>query len=140
MSCERQWQRAGARATTIATARVKRRLLGRLDEPGAQREDRDLRAPLEERHLAQPERAREMLELGRDGLLVGAELLRDLVVGGRRQPVAVAEQRPAQLGEARLTVEKLELPPERSGGRILGEGPDMVPELVRLLQNEAKVL
>ena len=48
--------------------------------------------------------------------------------------------RPAQLGEARLTVEKLELPAERAAGRIVGEGADAVPELVRLLQTEAKVL
>jgi len=48
--------------------------------------------------------------------------------------------RPAQLGEARLTVEKLELPAERTAGRIVGEGADAVPELVRLLQTEAKVL
>jgi electron transfer flavoprotein beta subunit len=34
----------------------------------------------------------------------------------------------------------MELPPERTGGRIIGEGPDAVPELVRLLQTEAKVL
>jgi electron transfer flavoprotein beta subunit len=32
------------------------------------------------------------------------------------------------------------LPPERSAGRIVGEGADAVPELVRLLQHEAKVL
>jgi electron transfer flavoprotein beta subunit len=48
--------------------------------------------------------------------------------------------RPAQLGEARLTVEKLELPAQRPAGRIVGEGADAVPELVRLLQTEAKVL
>jgi electron transfer flavoprotein alpha/beta subunit len=30
--------------------------------------------------------------------------------------------------------------PERSGGRIVGEGPDAVTELVRLLREEAKVL
>jgi electron transfer flavoprotein beta subunit len=48
--------------------------------------------------------------------------------------------RPAQLGEARLTVERLELPAERAAGRIVGEGADAVPELVRLLQTEAKVL
>ncbi len=48
--------------------------------------------------------------------------------------------RPAQLGEGRLTVEKLELPAERAAGRIVGEGADAVPELVRLLQTEAKVL
>lgn len=48
--------------------------------------------------------------------------------------------RPAQLGEERLTVQKLELPAERKGGRIVGEGAGAVPELVRLLQTEAKVL
>lgn len=48
--------------------------------------------------------------------------------------------RPAQLGEARLTVESMALPPERAAGRIVGEGADAVPELVRLLQTEAKVL
>jgi electron transfer flavoprotein beta subunit len=39
-----------------------------------------------------------------------------------------------------MTVEKMELPSERPPGRILGEGPAAVPELVRLLQTEAKVL
>jgi len=32
------------------------------------------------------------------------------------------------------------LPPDRPAGRIIGEGTAAVPELVRLLQNEAKVL
>jgi electron transfer flavoprotein beta subunit len=32
------------------------------------------------------------------------------------------------------------LPPERAAGKIIGEGPDAVPELVRLLKEEAKVL
>src|SRR4051794_24245173 len=97
----RAWQRAGARATTIHTASLKRRfrLLVGLDEPGAQGEHRDLSAPLEERHLTQPELAGEVLELRGDGLLVRAEALRDLVVGRRCQPVAVAQQRPAQLLE-----------------------------------------
>jgi hypothetical protein len=31
-------------------------------------------------------------------------------------------------------------PPERKEGKIVGEGPDAVPELVRLLREEAKVL
>ena len=50
------------------------------------------------------------------------------------------DSRPAALGEIRLTVSSLELPPERTGGRIVGEGADAVPELVRLLRDEAKVL
>jgi electron transfer flavoprotein beta subunit len=59
------------------------------------------------------------------------------IMAAKKKPLEV---RPAQLGEVRLTVEKLALPAERAGGRILGEGADTVPELVRLLQNEAKVL
>ena len=59
------------------------------------------------------------------------------IMSAKKKPV---ESRPAELGEARLTVEKLELPPERAAGRIVGEGADAVPELVRLLREEAKVL
>ncbi|HEV8358222.1 MAG TPA: electron transfer flavoprotein subunit beta/FixA family protein [Gemmatimonadales bacterium] len=59
------------------------------------------------------------------------------IMAAKKKPV---ESRPAALGEARLTVEKLELPPERAAGRIVGEGADAVPELVRLLREEAKVL
>jgi len=50
------------------------------------------------------------------------------------------ETRPAQLGSPQLVVESMALPPDRPPGRIIGEGGDAVPELVRLLQNEAKVL
>jgi electron transfer flavoprotein beta subunit len=48
--------------------------------------------------------------------------------------------KPAQFGESRVTITKMELPPERAAGRILGDGAAAVPELVRLLQTEAKVL
>jgi len=46
----------------------------------------------------------------------------------------------AQFGEARVTVAKMSLPAERAAGRILGDSAAAVPELVRLLQTEAKVL
>ena len=59
------------------------------------------------------------------------------IMAAKKKPLEV---RPAQLGAPTVTVAKMELPPERSAGRILGEGPDAVPELVRLLQTEAKVL
>ncbi len=39
-----------------------------------------------------------------------------------------------------LTLESLAPPPERTAGRIVGEGAAAVPELVRLLSQEAKVL
>jgi electron transfer flavoprotein beta subunit len=59
------------------------------------------------------------------------------IMAAKKKPLDV---KPAQLGEARLTVERLELPAERPAGRIIGEGSAAVPELVRLLQTEAKVL
>jgi len=59
------------------------------------------------------------------------------IMAAKKKPI---ETRPAALGPVRLTVESLELPPERTGGRIVGEGANAVPELVRLLRDEAKVL
>ncbi|OYV64611.1 MAG: electron transfer flavoprotein subunit beta [Gemmatimonadetes bacterium 21-71-4] len=59
------------------------------------------------------------------------------IMAAKKKPI---ESRPAALGQARVAVTALGLPPERKAGRILGEGPDMVPELVRLLRTEAKVL
>jgi len=59
------------------------------------------------------------------------------IMQAKKKPLAV---KPAQLGPVRLTVRSMELPPERTGGRIVGEGPSAVPELVHLLQTEAKVL
>jgi electron transfer flavoprotein beta subunit len=50
------------------------------------------------------------------------------------------ESKPAQLGEPKVKIEKLELPPERAAGRIVGEGAAAVPELMTLLHTEAKVL
>jgi electron transfer flavoprotein beta subunit len=59
------------------------------------------------------------------------------IMAAKKKPLDI---RPAQLGKVNLTVETMALPPERAGGRIIGEGPDAVPELVRLLRTEAKVL
>lgn len=59
------------------------------------------------------------------------------IMAAKKKPLEV---RPAQLGEANLVVESMALPPERPPGRIIGEGADAVPELLRLLQTEAKVL
>jgi electron transfer flavoprotein beta subunit len=50
------------------------------------------------------------------------------------------ESKPAQLPALRLALDAMALPSERSAGRIIGEGPDAVPELVRLLKEEAKIL
>jgi electron transfer flavoprotein beta subunit len=59
------------------------------------------------------------------------------IMAAKKKPL---ESRPAQLDASRLDVAKTELPPDRQGGRIIGEGAAAVPELVRLLQTEAKVL
>ena len=59
------------------------------------------------------------------------------IMSAKKKPL---DMRTAQLGEQRLTLAKMALPPERPAGRIIGEGKDAVPELVRLLQEEAKVL
>jgi electron transfer flavoprotein beta subunit len=59
------------------------------------------------------------------------------IMAAKKKPLEV---RPAQLGEPGLVVESMDLPPDRPPGRIIGEGADAVPELLRLLQTEAKVL
>jgi electron transfer flavoprotein beta subunit len=59
------------------------------------------------------------------------------IMAAKKKPL---ESRPAQLGTAHLTVDSIAMPPDRPPGRIIGEGPDAVPELIRLLQTEAKVL
>ena len=59
------------------------------------------------------------------------------IMAAKKKPLEV---KPAQLGEARLVVESMALPPDRPPGRIIGEGADAVPELLRLLQTEARVL
>jgi electron transfer flavoprotein beta subunit len=59
------------------------------------------------------------------------------IMAAKKKPLEV---KPAQLGDEHITIEKMELPPERAAGRIVGEGAAAVPELVRLLHIEAKVL
>ena len=62
------------------------------------------------------------------------------IMAAKKKPL---ESKPAALGDTATTgatVSAVELPAERSGGRIIGEGTGAVSELVRLLQTEAKVL
>lgn len=44
------------------------------------------------------------------------------------------------VNEVKMTISKLEYPPEKSAGKIVGEGAGAVPELVRLLKEEAKII
>ncbi len=59
------------------------------------------------------------------------------IMAAKRKPL---EQKEAAGAEPRLVEDRLGLPPARPDGRIVGEGPDAVPELVRLLREEAKVI
>jgi electron transfer flavoprotein beta subunit len=59
------------------------------------------------------------------------------IMAAKKKPI---ESKPAALGDVRVSVTSLALPPARKEGRIVGEGVGAVPELVRLLQQEAKVL
>jgi electron transfer flavoprotein beta subunit len=59
------------------------------------------------------------------------------IMAAKKKPL---ETKPAQMGAIRVSVKSMELPPERPPGRIIGQGTAAVPELVRLLQQEAKVL
>ena len=58
------------------------------------------------------------------------------IMAAKKKPL---EEKPAA-GDAQAPAMKLSYPPERQAGRIVGEGPDAVPELLRLLREEAKVL
>jgi electron transfer flavoprotein beta subunit len=59
------------------------------------------------------------------------------IMAAKKKPLEV---KATVLTESRIVVRRLQMPPERSAGRIVGEGAAAVPELVRLLQTEAKVL
>jgi electron transfer flavoprotein beta subunit len=59
------------------------------------------------------------------------------IMAAKKKPI---EERPAAGGEAALEVVSMSLPPARGAGRIVGEGPAAVPELVRLLREEARVI
>jgi electron transfer flavoprotein beta subunit len=59
------------------------------------------------------------------------------IMAAKKKPL---ESKPAQVGASRVSVKAMELPADRPPGRIIGQGSAAVPELVRLLQTEAKVL
>lgn len=59
------------------------------------------------------------------------------IMAAKKKPL---EEKDAQMAESRVRVQSLSYPAERPEGRIVGTGPDAVPELVRLLREEAKAL
>jgi electron transfer flavoprotein beta subunit len=59
------------------------------------------------------------------------------IMAAKTKPVETAAAGPF---EPTVELVKLEMPPDRPPGKIVGKGIDAVPELVRLLKEEAKVL
>ena len=59
------------------------------------------------------------------------------IMAAKRKPL---EKKAASVSGERLTVAELSEPPARAAGKIVGEGADAAPELVRLLREEAKAL
>ncbi|MGI9627337.1 MAG: electron transfer flavoprotein subunit beta/FixA family protein [Longimicrobiales bacterium] len=59
------------------------------------------------------------------------------IMAAKKKPL---EEKDAALVPSTLVLERLELPPARPDGRIVGEGLSAVPEVVRALREEAKVL
>jgi len=59
------------------------------------------------------------------------------IMAAKRKPL---EEKPAVGGGSRMRLTSLTEPPARAAGRIVGEGSDAVPELVRLLREEANAL
>jgi len=59
------------------------------------------------------------------------------IMAAKKKPLV---EKPAPPAAAGVRTESLALPPERPPGRIVGQGVEAVPELVRLLRDEAKLL
>ncbi|NOX36501.1 MAG: electron transfer flavoprotein subunit beta/FixA family protein [Calditrichaeota bacterium] len=59
------------------------------------------------------------------------------IMAAKKKPIEVKS---IALDEAQLVIETFSYPPPKKPGRIVGEGPDAVPELVKLLREEAKVI
>lgn len=59
------------------------------------------------------------------------------IMAAKKKPI---ETKAAPAVEPRIEILKMEPPPPRPPGRIVGRGKEAVPELVRLLREEAKVL
>jgi electron transfer flavoprotein beta subunit len=50
------------------------------------------------------------------------------------------EEKQIAIDAAKIKIVNIEYPPSRKAGKIVGEGPDAVPELVKLLREEAKAI
>jgi len=59
------------------------------------------------------------------------------IMGAKSKPI---EERPASVVAGKTELIKMEKPPAKAGGKIVGTDASSVPELVRLLHEEAKVI
>ena len=59
------------------------------------------------------------------------------IMAAKKKPL---EEKPAALGEPGLERVSLALPAARGAGRVIGQGAAAVPELIRVLREEARVL
>jgi electron transfer flavoprotein beta subunit len=59
------------------------------------------------------------------------------IMAAKKKPM---EEKAVEVPTSRIVVRRFSEPPARPEGKIVGEGPDAVPELVRLLRDEARVL
>ncbi len=59
------------------------------------------------------------------------------IMAAKKKPL---EEKPAAAHPTRLQLRALAEPPPRPAGRVVGQGAEAVPELVRLLREEAKVI
>jgi len=59
------------------------------------------------------------------------------IMAAKKKPL---DTKPTTVGQGGLEILALMPPPVRKDGKIVGEGAAAVPELVRLLREEAKVL
>ena len=59
------------------------------------------------------------------------------IMAAKKKPI---EEKPAAPGDPVLEVVALELPPPRGAGRLVGQGPAAIPDLIRALREEARVI
>ena len=50
------------------------------------------------------------------------------------------EEKEVAIDDAKINIINIEYPPSRQAGKIVGEGADAVPELIKLLRDEAKAI
>jgi electron transfer flavoprotein beta subunit len=59
------------------------------------------------------------------------------IMAAKRIPI---DEKNLNLSSDRIEILEINYPPEKPPGKIVGEGSEAVPELVRLLREEAKVI